>query len=425
MAGSRRRPDRDLRRARLASLAERHALEPANGDPDRLSKLERVLWPRSRPSLALTTALTAIALLHAPTAWDDANIWSLRGLALYAHGELVPGIFRNPEFSFVHLDYPLLQPVLEASFLRGLGGVDTRLWHLELWILFAATLWTLGWLLTPYGRRWLWIVPVAVGLLSPLVFIDVTLGNADAFMAGLLACGVVSVGLWLQQGRLAYALLGALFLAGAANLKNEGLAFVVCVLVSATVAVLAAGVGGRRRSGFLAGSLVVLCVLPWQLWLAGNPYAVNLTPPPWKAIQNPASLVDRLDFLWRGFEQIALQFASTPTWHLTIPSFIVLAAFLFQARIARPLVTFYVLAWLLGVLVIAYTYWVTPIFDLSGFETRTGPRIVSGVVFIGLAGLAHMLQVAARASQPVNHPIATGSPPGPGAETGDQPTASR
>ncbi len=197
--------------------------------------------------LALFAALSALAFAHTPTAWDDANIWSLKGVTLYEHGRLLPGVFRNADFSFVHLDYPILQPLLEAFFMRGIGGVNTRLWHVELWILFSATLWTLGWLLTTYGRRWLWIVPVAVAMLSPLVFTEVTLGDADLFMAGMLACGVVSVGLWLEDGRSAHAVLGALLLGAAANVKNEGLAFAVCVVLAAAAVVLVGRLHGRRQ----------------------------------------------------------------------------------------------------------------------------------------------------------------------------------
>jgi len=302
-------------------------------------------------------------------------------------------VFRNPSLTYAHLDYPILQPLLEASFFRAVGGVDLRLWHVELWVVFAAAIWTLGWLLAPLGGRRPWVVVLAVLSVSPLVVSLTSLGNADATMAGLLGCATLSLGIWLERGGRAHVVLGALLLAGAASVKNDGLAYAAAVLVAlAAVVLVQRGRGrGRRRDLALGGALFVGGVLPWQLYTALNSSAQTQTPSPWEVVTRPEFLADRLSFLWRGLEQVAVQQVNGSTWGLIVPAFLVLGGVLLAVGRHRPLVAFYGLAWFLGVLAIAYTYWVTVIGDLQAFEERTGPRIAAGSIFVAAAGLAHLM----------------------------------
>lgn len=345
--------------------------------------------------IAAYVAFAALSFANLPTSWDDANIWSLRALGLYHHDGLVAEVFRNPEFSYAHLDYPILQPLLEASFFRALGGVDLRLWHLELWVVFAAALWTLAWLLAPLGRRWPWVLVIGLLAVSPVAIANVTLGVADLTMAALLGCGTLALGLWLDRGGLGYALLGAAFLAAAANTKNEGLAFAVAVLVAMALVVLAAGPRRRSKELLVCVGAVMASAAPWALWVSGNPAAERHTPSPWDVAGEPDYLVDRSSFLWGGIEQVAQQMVAGPVASFFVPTFLVTAAVLALVGVARRLAAFYAAAWLLAGLTIAYMYWVTPIDDLAAFEQRTGARVVLGVVLVAAAGLAHLLAVAA------------------------------
>ena len=343
-------------------------------------------------------ALGSLAFAHVPTMWDDANIWSLKGLALYYHEGLIDGVARNSQLSGVHLDYPILQPLLEASFFRAIGGVDLRLWHVELWVLFAALLWTLAWLLAPLGKRWLWTLVLATLSVSGILITNITLGDADTTMAGLVGCATLSFGIWLERGQRSHALLGALFIAGAANVKNEGLAFGVAIGVALVLVVALGRVRGRWKDLALSAAVVAGGVLPWQLWVLGNEAATRATPSPWQVVDDPGYLLDRSEFLWRGIEQIVLQLTNTAEWGLLVPALLVVATVLLVVRRQRTLVSFYLLAALLASLSVAYTYWVTPFADLGGFESRTGPRIVLGIVFAVGAGLAHLLQLAISAT---------------------------
>jgi hypothetical protein len=344
---------------------------------------------------ALYLLIGARAFTNLETLWDDANIWSLKALGLYHQGTLVDGLANNPALTGVHLDYPLLQPMTEATFFHAIGSVDLRLWHFELWVLMAFAIWTLAWLLAPLGPRWPWTVVLATLALSGFVTGNITFGHADMLMAALVGCATLAFGIWLQRGGLPYALLGGLLLGAAANVKNEGLVFGTAIGVAL---VLAAAVGrrpGRWRDLAIAAGLVVVSVVPWQIWVSGNDAAVHNTPSPWQVIDDPGYLIDRLDNLWRGLGQVIVQLMNTAEWSLLAPAFLVCAVTMVVVGRERTVAAFYLLAGFLAYLSVAYVYWVTQIPDIGGFEQRSGARVVMGVVFVGGVGLAHLLQIAA------------------------------
>lgn len=368
------------------------ALE-ATGPPGTLVEFvaERVVLAGA----ALYLVLGSITFRNLETLWDDANIWSLKALGLYYHGTLVDGLSDNPALSGVHLDYPLLQPMTEATFFHAIGSVDLRFWHFELWVLMALAIWTLAWLLAPLGPRWPWTVVLATLALSGVVAGNITLGDADLFMASLVGCATLAFGIWLQRGGLAYALLGGLFLAGAASVKNEGLVFGTAVAVALVAAAAFGRRPGRWRDLAFAAGIVAVSVLPWQIWVGGHDAATRNTPSPWELIDDPSYLIDRIHNLWRGLGQVIEQLMNTAEWSLLAPAFLVCAVTLLVVGRERTLAAFYLLAGFLAYLSVAYVYWVTPIVDLGGFEDRSGPRIAMGVVFVAAVGLAHLLQVAA------------------------------
>jgi hypothetical protein len=346
---------------------------------------------------ALYLLIGARAFTNLETLWDDANIWSLKGLGLFHHGTLVDGLARNPALSGVHLDYPILQPLAEASFFHAIGGVDLRLWHFELWVLMAFAIWTLAWLLAPLGPRWPWTIVLATLALSGIIAGNITLGDADMLMAALVGCATLAFGIWLERGPPAYAILGAVFLAAAANVKNEGLVFGTAVGVALLVAAAVGPRPGRWRDLAIAAGLVALSVLPWQIWVAGNDAAVRSTASPWEVIDDPSYLIDRLDNLWRGLGQVIGQLMNTAEWNLLAPAFLVCAVTIVVTGRERTVAAFYLLAGFLAYLSVAYVYWVTPIQDIGGFEQRSGARIALGVVFVVGVGLAHLLQLTASA----------------------------
>jgi hypothetical protein len=367
-------------------------LEPAGLPATRMEAVvERVVLAGT----ALYLMAGSIAFTNLETLWDDANIWSLKALGLYHQGTLVDGLADNPALSGVHLDYPLLQPMTEATFFHAIGSVDLRLWHFELWVLMALAIWTLAWLLAPLGPRWPWTVVLATLALSGLVSGNITLGDADLLMAALVGCATLAFGIWLQRGGLRYALLGGLLLAAAANVKNEGLVFGTAVGVALVAAAAFGSRPGRWRDLVVAAGLVAVSVLPWQIWVGGNDAATRNTPSPWQVIDDPSYLTDRLDNLWRGLGQVITQLMNTAEWNALAPAFLVCAVTMVVVGRERTVAAFYLLAGFLAYLSVAYVYWVTPIQDIGGFEQRSGARIALGVVFVAGVGLAHLLQSAA------------------------------
>ena len=371
----------------------RPVLLVATGPPGTLLEIvvERVVLAGT----ALYLLVGARAFTNLETLWDDANIWSLKGLGLYHQGTLVDGLANNPVLTGVHLDYPLLQPMTEATFFHAIGSVDLRLWHFELWVLMALAIWTLAWLLAPLGPRWPWTVVLATLALSGFVSGNVTFGHADLLMATLVGCATLAFGIWLQRGGLPYALLGGVLLAGAANVKNEGMVFGTAIGVALVVAAAFGRRPGRWRDLAIAAGLVVASAIPWQIWVSGNDAAVHNTPSPWEVIDDPGHLIDRLDNLWRGLGQVIVQLMNTAEWSLLAPAFLVCAVTMLVVGRERTVAAFYLLAGFLAYLSVAYVYWVTEIQDIGGFEQRSGARIVLGVVFVGGVGLAHLLQIAA------------------------------
>ncbi|MCH2101580.1 MAG: hypothetical protein MK209_06630 [Planctomycetes bacterium] len=183
-----------------------------------------------------------------------------------------------------HPNYPLGIPILEA-----LVAVLGRGWH-ERWIQLPLAFWALclpaavffG--LRPIGKRAA-RSGALVAAATPIVyernflenglrdFHEAGLGNemtigagADLPVAALFAgaCALVLHGRRNGQGRLQ--LLGALCLAGAAMMKNEGLALFGCALLAWLLAGAALPIGRQAREGkgtLAAIALGIAAILPW------------------------------------------------------------------------------------------------------------------------------------------------------------------
>ena len=54
-------------------------------------------------------------------------MWAMKGHALELYGWADPKLFANDSIFFLHLDYPLFLPALEAVAFRAMGGFDPQL----------------------------------------------------------------------------------------------------------------------------------------------------------------------------------------------------------------------------------------------------------------------------------------------------------
>ena len=135
-----------------------------------------------------------------PTAWDAAHNWTLKAVVLLNQGDLSSGAFRDADlFNGAHQDYPILQPVLGSVALRFTARSDQSLLVAELWLLVAAFVAAVLFLLRDRaGWPLLALAPLGVAIASGPAQ-GVIRGDADVAMAVFLAVGVLCIGLWTEQ----------------------------------------------------------------------------------------------------------------------------------------------------------------------------------------------------------------------------------
>jgi hypothetical protein len=291
----------------------------------------------------------------------------------------------------MHPDYPILLPLWESLQFRAMGRVDTQLLHVPFWVLLIAFLWALAFLGARVSR-WALVVPFVAGAaLSPGVIDQLTSANADVPMACFLALGVLALGLWLERGDRAALALSVLMLAAAANIKNEGLMGSVVALAVAG-AIVSLERRWRELGAVAAGAAAVAAaVAPWRLWVAAHgiqgdlPVAKGLTP---------GYLADRSSRVGRSFDALIGQLADQGRWSYLVPAALALIIVCLVARRgprsqARRLGAFYLLVSIAFFALVVWSEWVIP--SPLDFQLRTSaPRVVSGVVFVGLAALIQL-----------------------------------
>jgi hypothetical protein len=355
-------------------------------------------------SAGLYVALGAYALARAPTRNDDARIWSLKGLSLTYYDSLRPEIFLNPATAQAHPVYPLFQPLLEALLGRAMGRPELRLLHTELWVLLICALWTVAYLLwwraaepkgTQVGLSFLAFLAVATPVVS-----NISNGYADATGAVLLATGAVTIGLWVERREPGYAWLGAVFLAAAANTKDEDTLGVVLVLLAAGATLLV-----RRNRALLShwlGStaLCAVLVLPWRIWTADHHLSDSVVPPFPRAL-SPAFVLDRLPQLKQAANSMLTQTLSGWSWLPAI--FIAVCILCLASSTARRLACFYLATFVLLVAALLWLYTTTPVnleFLLSTSMSRTVMVFMAFATFASAHLLTRLTGPALGAASP-------------------------
>ena len=290
-------------------------------------------------------ALGAYALARAPTRSDDARIWSLKGLTLIYYDSLRPEIFLNPATGLAHPVYPLFQPVLEAVLGRAMGQPELRLFHAELWLVLAAAIWTVGYLIwwrcSRPLREQVGLALLAMLAITPAVVSNIWSGYADATGAVLLATGAVAVGLWMDGKKSGHLWLGTILLAAAANTKDEDTIGVVLVLLAASVVLAARNDRLRLRLWLGAAGVCALLIMPWRIWTAAHHLSDSVVPPLPRAL-SPVFILDRLPQLQQTASAMITQTLNGWGWLAAI--FIALSALCLATRTARRLAAFYLLS---------------------------------------------------------------------------------
>ena len=377
----------------------------------------RALPFRSTPERVLVIGLAAVLVLYLlfagtsfkdlPTLWDPAHMWFLRASALYHAQGLDSSVFTNKAiFAPFHIDYPLLQPAFQAAIYHGLGKEAIRYFHIEQWGLFAAALWTAAWMLRPGRRIIIWLpalMAIAVAGGTPNA---PTQGNADLTVALFVALGGLAFGVWLERKHPAHLILGALFLAAAANSKKEGQIFGVAIAVAVLLVLLAQRAWRPLRQFVLAGIGAIALVVPWLAYVALNSLPSNDTVPLHTLLSN-GYLTGRLFRLGIATDGVLGQLQDINAWAWATPVLVGVALACLVARRLRPLAAFYLIGSTLMVLALLWIYWTGSWPDVAIYLNVTVDRTTTSVALLSAFAAGHLAAAAAlRGDEPVDEPTA-------------------
>jgi hypothetical protein len=373
----------------LLAVGLRCAPEPVVPMVPAASRLE--LWATrvGIAGLVLFAVLGAFAFPNLPAAGDDFRIWGLRAVALYDFGHLQPNIFLASPGFLPHLDYPLLQPALEALLYHGMGRIDLLTVHLELWIVYISFLWTAAFLLAPGRRPLLWLPAVAALAVAPGAYDWVRFGYADTTLACFLGAAVLCFGLWLESRRHAYVLLAGILLAAAGNAKAEGVPYAAIALIAVGLAV--AIPRDWRSLAWVAVAAVVAIggVLPWRLWVGAHFGPISDVPPLHTSLHY-GFLHGRLDRLNIATKAIFNRFENQGMWVWIAPTFLAACAAALVSGVARRIALFYLGAAVGITVVLMWAYWTSNL-EIYFHLTTSVDRTVSATLFVAVVGAAHLI----------------------------------
>lgn len=342
--------------------------------------------------LAVGYAYARVVLLDAPDAWA---IWTFKAVALTETSGFPSQFLAAPQYATIHPEYPLLLPLFESLHFRAAGTNDTQALHAWIWLLLCGWVWGTAYVASRVARPAVWAPVLLLAIAGSGLYNGTLTAYADLPVAFFLGTGTLLVGLWVADRRPAELALGALLLAAAASIKNEGMmgAFVV---VAAAVIVVAFGRrwADLRALGLAAAGLLAV-VLPWRIWVGANDIysAIDFG----QAVK-PGYVADRLDHFWPAVKRIATEVTAPGAWNYLVP--IALAAVLIAYLAGRPrrVASFYLLSGAGFYAALVWNYIVNregesatdPTGQFERLLTSTASRVVSGLVLICAAAAIHL-----------------------------------
>jgi hypothetical protein len=307
-------------------------------------------------------------------AYDAWAMWAMKGHALQLYGWADPKLFANDAIFFLHLDYPLFLPALEAIAFRSMGGFDTQLLHIQFLLLAIAAVAALAWVLRGLAPVWVvWTTVVAV-VAAPAFLLRLETAYADIPLALFVAVGLAAAGRWLVTRERFLLELATLLFGVAALTKNEGLLFVGAAYLALLVA------DRSRWRPLLVSALVVeALLLPWQLYVRVHGITSD----------SVFAAGFRLDHVHPGVAPPALkrllaEALSVNHWALLLPLFVVALAF------ARGRLAVFAGVWALVSLGALTWIYVSSPNEYSEYLDSSADRVVSSLV-IGAACLVPLL----------------------------------
>ena len=316
--------------------------------------------------------------------WDSWSIWARKAQVLSLHDSLIGGFFTNQSYSSAHLDYPLQFPIWESLHFRAAGDFDLQAVLRHVWLLLVGSIWGLAYLLRKRVRPVVWAPILLLALVAPGISGQLRDGYADVPMALFACLGVIALGMWIDKEERGLLPLAAIMFAATANMKNEGLAATLAVLVVGGAIVLARRLNVRSYAA--AAGAVVLAFLPWRIWLAAH--GIEGDMPVSKGL-NPGYLLDRIDRVGPAIAAINGQFADPDRWLYLLPlaTLVVIASLV--SGVGRRVAAYYLGCFLLTWAVFVWSYWISP-HDLQWHLATSVDRVVSIPMLVCLAAVVHL-----------------------------------
>jgi hypothetical protein len=351
------------------------------------SRLDAVIAPVLGGMFAAFAVVALLRYVGAPLdTWDAWSIWTRKAIVLLNSGSLDPRLFTAPQYGFIHQDYPLLVPVLEAIHFRAVGGLNTQSVHFVFWTMLAAFPWALAYLAARGGRPVIWAPLVLAAATVPAFLTGMVTAYADVPLAIFLATGVLALGYWVETLARADLAVATVLLAGAASTKNEGLVGSVLAFVIAGL-VLVRHVPRRRLVDLaVAAAAFVVAAAPWRIWVAANGIEGDVSLG--KAL-NPGYLLDRADRIWPSIDALYYQLQDQGSWLYVLPLALIVLAAVIGFRLGRRPAAFYLLTGATFFVALVWVYWSAP-YDIHWYLGTSAYRVVGGIAAIAIAALLHL-----------------------------------
>jgi len=207
--------------------------------------------------LALVTSLFfLLCILNSPLGWDAQYIWFFHGKMIYfSNGLYQTAGWSNPAYQFSHVDYPKLIAILSAQFAYVIGYWDDYLPRLSLLVLLVPAI--LG--VTSFFIR----CNISFIYLYLMVFFSLNVytinGYMDAYLAIYACISLLFLGRGITSDNSDDILAGFAFVSIIPLIKNEGMLFLVSIIVS--ILLLLAVCKNKRHLLMLTLRFKVSCCL--------------------------------------------------------------------------------------------------------------------------------------------------------------------
>ncbi len=317
--------------------------------------------------------------------YDAWNLWGRKAALMFYDAHLPAAVLGSTSGGYIHPDYPLVLPLLEAIHLRALHRYELSSVHTVIWALAIAFVWAGVYVGSRVARPSVCAV-VFAGVVV-LTTDELLTAYADVPMAFYLGLATLTLGIWLQRGRRSDLAVAAMLFAGASGIKNEGLMGTVVVIAAALIVLLAQRRADRARELTVAAIVLALvAIVPWHAWLAAHDLKSDT---PFPGGLSPVFLADRVSRLGPAISGLYGALVKVASVVVLVP--VALGLLLLRLRRSQrtPLVWFYLLSGVLYFAILVWAYWVNPL-TVQFLVVTSASRICVGLALIALAAMLHL-----------------------------------